>query len=293
MQWSACVDQSTDGNLTTGDYGSNQMDHQRGPPTHQHAQPQYGNGVVPHVATAYGNPSAMPPVLPSQGAPFGQDAPPSSFRMGDFQQGYPPGQHLPGVRPGGVYQQFGQGMPVPPFGPAPGQLTVVPAQPYPMPGEGAMPPMMMQYSAGSGGMPGPWGPMHGAHGAQPVDVHADPTMFSGMGMPNMVQYQYYPSYMPSVTGQAMYMPANRDEPGSTSVASKPEVPSTEQPRNTKDAGDEMVERLMGKMHIGSGAMTPIPSPATTQYIVFSRKHHAACLGKAAGQRHVNCMQNPL
>lgn len=120
-----------------------------------------------------------------------------------------------------------------------------------------MQPMMMPYPTASGGMGGPWNALpgaHGAHGAQPVDVHTDPTMFAGMGMGNMIQYQYYPNYMPNVSGQAVYMPVNTEEPASTIVASKSEISANGQPQSTKDAGDEMVERLMGKIHIGSGTI---------------------------------------
>lgn len=272
MQWSAGVDQSTDGNLTTGDYGSNQMDHQRGPPHHQHAPPQFSNGPYPNGANAYGNLPAMPPVQPSQAAPFGQDASYNSFRMGDFQQGYPPGQHMPGVRPGGGFQQYGQAMPVQPFGPPPGQMAVMPAQPFSIPGDGTMQPMMIPYPGVSSGMPGPWGPLHGAHAPQAVEVHTDPAMFAGAGMTNMMQYQYYTSFVPSVSAQGVYVPVNREVPTSTSVGSKAEDYPIEQPRNAKDAGDEMVERLMGKMDIGSG---------TTAHLLRAELAKSAVSGKFA------------
>lgn len=282
MQWSAGVDQSTDGQLTTGDYVSNQMDHQRGPPHHQHAPAHFGNGAFPVGPNAYSNLPGMPPIQPSQGAPFGQDAQPNAFRMGDFQQGFPPGQHMSGVRPGGGYQQYGQGMPLQPFGPAPGQMAVMPAQPFNTPGDGTMQPIMMPYPGVTSGIAGPWGAPHGAHGPQAVEVHGDPTMLPYAGMTNMMPYQYYPSFMPSANGQGIYMAASREVPISTSVGSRPEDNHTEQRRGTKDAGDEMVERLMGKMDLGSGAIASLLHGCSAQC------HDVAGLISSAA-----CVQLPL
>lgn len=174
---------------------------------------------------------------------------------------------MPGVMPGAGFQQYGQAMPVQPFGPPPGQMAVMPAQPFNMPGDGTMQPMMTPYPGVSSGMPGPWGPLHGAHGPQAVEVHTDPAMFAGAGMTNMMQYQYYSGFVPSASAQGVYVPVNREVPSSASVGSKAEDYPTEQPRNTKDAGDEMVERLMGKMDIGSG---------TTAHILRAERVRLCC-----------------